>query len=129
MELNYLAILAATVAAFILSSAWYSALGNQLAQLNDAYANSGSFPAWKVLVELLRSLVVATVLASLAREIGLEDWAGAVALGLVVWIGFPVIILTGSVVHENVPRKLAAIHAGDWLLKLVVLAVIVGVWT
>jgi hypothetical protein len=41
----------------------------------------------------------------------------------------PAIILTGSVVHENVPWRLAAIHAGDWLLKLVVLAVIVGTWT
>jgi len=34
----------------------------------------------------------------------------------------------GSVVHENVPLMLAAIHAGDWLAKLLVIAVIVGVW-
>jgi len=27
------------------------------------------------------------------------------------WIGFPVIILTGSVLWENIPWKLAAIHA------------------
>jgi len=129
MELNYLAILAATVVAFVLSSAWYSMLGNQLAQLNDAYADSGSFPAWKVLVELLRSLVVAAVLAGLAHEIGIDRWVASVALGLVIWIGFPVIILTGSVVHENVPWRLAAIHAGDWLFKLVVIATIVGIWT
>jgi hypothetical protein len=30
---------------------------------------------------------------------------------------------------EKVPPKLAAIHAGDWLLKLLVIAVIVSVWT
>ena len=29
---------------------------------------------------------------------------------------------------EKVPPKLAAIH-GDWLLKLLVIAVIVSVWT
>jgi hypothetical protein len=27
-----------------------------------------------------------------------------------------------------VPWKLTTIHAGDWLVKLVVVAVIVGVW-
>jgi hypothetical protein len=33
-----------------------------------------------------------------------------------------------SVVHENVPLMLAAIHAGDWLVKLLLMAVIIGVW-
>jgi hypothetical protein len=32
------------------------------------------------------------------------------------------------VIHENTPYKLAAIHAGDWLVKLPVVAVIVSVW-
>jgi hypothetical protein len=39
-----------------------------------------------------------------------------------------VILLSGSVFHENVPWKLAAIHVGDWLLKLVIMTVIVSVW-
>jgi hypothetical protein len=38
------------------------------------------------------------------------------------------VLLTGSVIHENVPWKLAAIHAGDWLVKLVVVTVIVSLW-
>jgi hypothetical protein len=33
-----------------------------------------------------------------------------------------------SSMWEKVPFKMAAIHAGDWLVKLVLLAVIVGVW-
>lgn len=31
-------------------------------------------------------------------------------------------------IHENTPVNLAAIHAGDWLVKLLVVAVIVSVW-
>jgi hypothetical protein len=31
-------------------------------------------------------------------------------------------------IHEDTPWKLAAIHAGDWLVKLLVGAVIVSVW-
>ena len=128
MEINYLAFVVAAVAAFVVSSVWYGVLGSQLARLNDAYADSARPPAWKVIMELVRSLVVAAVLAGLAVEVGIAGWAGAVVLGLALWIGFPVVLLIGSVIHENVPWKLAAIHAGDWLVKLVVIAVIVGVW-
>jgi hypothetical protein len=38
------------------------------------------------------------------------------------------LLLAGSVVHENVPSTLAAIHAGDWLAKLLIIPVIVSVW-
>jgi Protein of unknown function (DUF1761) len=127
-DINYLAVAVAAVAAFILSAAWYAVFGKQLAELDDAYAAAGGMPAWKVLVELLRSLVVALVLAWLAVGIDITDWAGAVGLGLAAWIAFPVVLLTGSVIHENVPWKLAAIHAGDWLVKLVVVTVIVSLW-
>ncbi len=118
----------ATVAAFVVSSVWYGVLGSQLARLNDAYADSARPPVWTMLVEFARSLVVAYVLAVLAGLVGDAGLGGAVQLGAVLWIGFPVVLLVGSVIHENVPWKLAAIHAGDWLVKLVVIAVIVGVW-
>jgi hypothetical protein len=50
-----------------------------------------------------------------------------VRLGALVWV-FPARILLGSVVHENVSLMLAAIHAGDWLVKLLLMSVILGVW-
>jgi hypothetical protein len=31
-------------------------------------------------------------------------------------------------IRENTPWRLAEIHAGDWLLKLLVVAVIASVW-
>jgi hypothetical protein len=92
------------------------------------YADPGRPPAWKILVELVRSLVVAALLAGFAEQIGIDDWAGAVLLGLASWIGFPLVLCTGAIIWENVPWRLAAIHAGDWLPKLVVIAVIVSVW-
>ena len=128
MELNFLAIAVAAVAAFILSAIWYGMLGRQLAELHPAYADSGSPSARDAIIELARNLVLAFVVAWLAGEIAVDDWAQAALLGFVLWIGFPVILLIGSVYHEKVPMKLAAIHAGDWLLKLVVIAIIIGVW-
>ena len=60
--------------------------------------------------------------------LGVSGWMGAVHLGLFLWIGFPLIILTGSVLWENIPWKVAAIHAGDWLVKMLVIPIIVSVW-
>ena len=128
MEINFLAVIVAAVAAFILSGVWYGVFGNQLALLHPAYADSGSLSAKDVIVELARNLVLALVLAWLVDQIGVDDWAQGALLGFMLWIGIAVVLLIGSVYHEKVPAKLAAIHAGDWLLKLVVIAMIAGVW-
>ena len=132
-DLNYLAIGAAALAAFVFSSVYYGVFGKQLAELNPAYAadpDSGPRPpAWKMLVEVARSLVIALVLAGLAAELDIVDWTGAMALGFTLWIGFPVVLWTGAIMWEKVPWRLAAIHAGDWLVKVLGVAVIVSVWT
>jgi Protein of unknown function (DUF1761) len=128
MELNFLAVVVAAAAAFILSGVWYGVFGKQLAVLHPAYAASGSLSAKDVLVELARNVLVALTLAWLVDQIAVAGWAQAALLGFVLWIGIAVVLLIGSVYHEKVPAKLAAIHAGDWLLKLVVIAIIVGVW-
>jgi hypothetical protein len=127
MELDYLAVTLAAVAAFIFSSVWYSVFGGRLSRLHPAYEEGGSPSASVVVVEMVRNLVLATVVASLVTQPRVETWPGALLLGLVLWIGFPVVLLAGSVYHEKVPMPLAAIHAGDWLFKLLVVAVIVTI--
>ena len=36
--------------------------------------------------------------------------------------------LIGSVTHETMPAEIAAIHAGYWLAKLLIVAVIAALW-
>jgi Protein of unknown function (DUF1761) len=128
LELNPLPIVVAVVAAFVLSSVWYMGFSQRLARLSPAYAEQGRPAAGEVLIEVVRSLVVALVTAGLASLIGVDGVGEALLLALVLWIGFPVVLLTGSVIHEGVAAQLAAIHAGDWLLKLAVISVVVGLW-
>lgn len=129
-SLNYLAIVVAVVAAFVASSVWYSVFGKQRAALSDApnAAAGAKPPSWLVLLEFARTLILAAVLAGLAANLDIETWSGALQLALATWIGFPVILLSGSVVWENVPWRLAAIHAGDWLVKILIIAFIVRLW-
>jgi len=130
IRVNYLAIVVAAVAAFVASSAWYAVFGNiwmELRGIDPATAADMGTPAWTMLFVVVQSLVVAFMLAYFVVRLKIVDWKVAVRLGALVWV-FPVMILLGSVVHENVPLRLAAIHAGDWLVKLLLMSVILGVW-
>jgi hypothetical protein len=127
-EVDVLAVLVAGVAAFALGGAYYAVLGEQLATVSEAAAAAEQPPSWTFAVELLRGLVVAAVVAGLASQGEIDSFAGGVCLGLALWVGFPLMLWVGAVMHERSPVKLAAIHAGDWLLKLVVVAVVVSVW-
>jgi Protein of unknown function (DUF1761) len=122
------AILAATVAAFVLSSTYYSVFAAELAQVSEASAAGEQPPPWKLGVELLRSFTLAAVVAGLASQGGIDEWAGGLLLGLTLWIGFPLVLWTGALIWENTPWKLAALHGGDWLAKLLVVALIVSIW-
>ncbi|MGH2945165.1 MAG: DUF1761 domain-containing protein [Solirubrobacteraceae bacterium] len=127
-DVHLLAVLAATIAAFGLSATFYAALGEQLARVSAAAAAAEQPAPWQIAVELLRCLILATVVAGLASRAEIDEWSGGLLVGLALWIGFPLVLWTGAIVHEDTPVRLAAIHAGDWLAKLLVVAVIVSVW-
>ncbi len=115
-----LEVLVATAAAFVLGGAYYAVLGDQL-------PGDGDMAPWQLLVELLRCLVLCAVVAGLAGEGGVDDVAEGLLLGLVLWVGFPLVLWVGAIVHEKTPVKLAAIHAGDWLVKLIAVGMLVAV--
>ncbi|MEX5718068.1 DUF1761 domain-containing protein [Geodermatophilus maliterrae] len=121
-----LRVAAAAAGAFAASSAWYAAFGARLARLDDAYAGPGLSPAVVAPVELVRSGVVATAVSLLADRLPARGPRDALALGAGLWAAFPVVLLTGSVVHEKVPWQQAAIHGGDWLVKLLLVSAVVG---
>lgn len=124
-DVNYLAVLVAAVAAVAAAALYYVVFGKQLAALSNA---PDEMPPWLLPVELVRSFVLALVVAVVATGMAVEGWGEALLLAAVLWVGFPAVLLSGSVVHEKVPWKLAALHAGDWLLKLLVITLIVGLW-
>jgi hypothetical protein len=126
-DVDLLAVLIATVAAFVAGGAYYAVLGEQLAEVSEAAAAAGGQPPlWELAVELGRCLIIAAVVAGLASEAAIDELSGGLLLGAALWVGFPFVLWTGAVVHENTPPKLAAIHAGDWLLKLLLVAAIVS---
>lgn len=133
LQANPLAIVVAAVAAFVLAAVWYSPLlfGKAYLELRgmnpDAMADMRP-PAWELLGEFVRNLVIAFVLAHFVVRLGVVDWKGAVQLGLWVWVGFQAMLLMGAPLHDKMPWMLYAIHAGDALAKTLLMTVVLGVW-
>jgi hypothetical protein len=132
LGINYWAVIVTTLAAFAFSSVYYMVFGKArmklLANEPGATADVSKVPVWKVLLELVRSFVVTLVMAHVIVLARIAGWLDAAQLSIWIAIGFPVMILMGSVTWDKRPWKLAAIHGGDWIIKLLLIAVILGVW-
>lgn len=120
-------IAVAAVAAFVLSSVYY-VVTTPLEQraLGDRALDRGRPAPWKAVTELVRTAVVGAGFAWIAAQGDLLALPSALLLALVLWVAFPVVLLTGSIIWERVPWQTAAIHSGDWLLKLMLVALAVG---
>ncbi len=133
LKINYVAVVVSAPAWVLVGSLWYSPLlfGRQwmeLSGINPGTMAAVKMPMWEVVAELAKGLVVGYGVAWLLGLSGIVDWKAALSLGIWVWIGFPVVILASSVMWQNVPLALAAIHAGDWLTKLLLMSVTLGAW-
>src|SRR5206468_13041216 len=111
VHVNYLAVLVAALAVFVLGWLWYSPLlffkpWMRLRGMDPVAAMAGAkMPAGKLLIEIVSCLILASVIARFVSLLGVSSWLGAVHFGLFLWIGFPVFVLTGSVLWGNIPVK------------------------
>src|SRR5262245_19061041 len=126
-DIDPVVILVATVVSFVLGAAYYAVLGARLAEGRGAAGADVKAPPWALVAEVLRCRVLAAVVTGLGTQTRVDGVTGGLVLGLVLWIGFPAVLWFGAIVHENVRWRLAAIHAGDWLVKLLVVGVVVSV--
>ena len=128
-DLSIVGIAVAAVAAFLFGFIYYVFLGKQTAELSGAEAAADEQPPpWKLVVEITRAVVVSAVVAGVAAVAELESPGEGALLTLALWVGFPVVLFSGAIIWESFPPKLAAIHLGDWLGKLLLIGVIVGLF-
>ncbi|WP_245474806.1 DUF1761 domain-containing protein [Bradyrhizobium sp. Leo121] len=126
-------MIAAATAALLEGAVWYSPLlfgeaWTTLRGMDPGAMANPKIPIGEMIAEFARALVVAYVLARFVVLFGVVDWKGAVQIGIWVWVGFQATAVMGAVIHENYPWALYAIHAGDALVKTLVMAAILGTW-
>ena len=130
-DLNLAAVAIAAIASFVASAAWYLIFGNAMARLQKQWRGAEP-PAGPEPLKLLgffgSQLLLAVVVAYVFSRADVSGWPSSAGLGLVLWLGFCATQQLSSTLGEQVPVKLAAIHAGDWLMHLLIISTIVGLW-
>lgn len=124
-----LAALLGGVAGALVTPLWYIALKDVHARLVDPGSRNvtdfKTAPTASKVIDAARGFVVAGAIVYLADAAGVTTTGGALLLAAVLWIGFPVVLLIAPVIWAGESWKLAVLHAGDWLLKLLVMTVVV----
>jgi Protein of unknown function (DUF1761) len=129
-RINLWAVIAATLVTFLVSSLYYSPLGfGHVWQEYSAGPVAGSKPSVGLaLGEFARTLFLAYMLAYFFVRLGVTGWQDALRLGLYLWAAFSATQWVGGIMWEHSPLPLAALHAGDWLVKILLMALILGTW-
>ncbi|BDT88548.1 DUF1761 family protein [Nocardia cyriacigeorgica] len=120
-------VVAAAIVSFVISAVLYATPPVAALVSRTSTPRPGVGVPVQMLFVLLRGLLAATVLALLLVAGDRHGVAAGAALGAIVAI-LPVTILAGAVVHENVPIPTALVHMTDWVLKLVISGVVLGLF-
>lgn len=130
-ELNWLAIVVATIAWFAFSAIWYS-----VPPLSKAWAGaarvdvSGDGPPLALLFipTLIGYFVTTIVIALLARGVGAESAADGIALGVVLGVGFGMVGALVSQVYEAKGGSYFLINGVNAVIAYAIVGLIVTVW-
>ncbi len=134
--INYLAVFVAAIAGFMVGGVWYGALfkdrwmkaaGLSKEDICPEDARQGSNGPFIIagLADLLMAWMLAGIIGHAAGEIGL---AKGLLAALFVWLGF--VLTTNSVnnAFQMKPLALTIIDAGHWLVVLLVMGGIIGLF-
>lgn len=129
---NYIAIIVAALAQFVLGFLWYSPVlfGNKWMKLNGFKKSSFSKSDMNqgMVISLITALVMAYVLAQLMLSIGVATVGGALIFGFWMWLGFIFTTQVGSIFYEKYKPGLVCIHGTYWLASIWVMTLVLALW-
>ena len=134
VTVNYLAVVVAALAAWILGALWYSPalFGRQWAAAQgftpEKMETMRQGMARKYLITFVCMVIMAWVLAALIDRLGILGALGGVKVGGVAWLGF--VATTGLTAQQfsGKPAGAFLIDAAYQLVYLVIMGVILAVW-
>jgi hypothetical protein len=132
-DLNWLAVIVAAVAYWILGAIWYAqpVFGNAWIRAGGIEITEGQRPGAAVyIIPLIGNFLAVVATAMLAVATGTTEAADAIVLGLVVWGGYAVSLTLNSATFDTRPQPVTyfLISVGYHLVGLVGAALIVTLW-
>src|ERR1700694_4556042 len=132
MKPNYLAVVVAAAAYWLLGAVWYGALfGKQWMALEHVTPEQASAmnPVLPYIISFVLNLVIAFVLAQICAWRNVNTAARGAALGILIWIGFVGPAAYTTYMFEMRPKQLFAINEFYVLVALCLMGAILGAWT
>lgn len=129
---NYLAILVAAIASFLLAAAWYSYFMQPwldgIGRTREWLLATGVSPALQYLTAMLASFLIAMVISGITQFTGAQTAVRGIKIATLLWLGVVLTTWATEYVFEVRPFSLFAINAGFWLVAMSLMGAIVGGW-
>lgn len=130
---NYIAVVVAAIAFMAIGMLWYGPVfGAQwmgyMGFTKESMKSMPLSPTTAMAGGLVTSLIMAFALAVSASVLGVADTAGALKLGAFLWIGFVATTQFGSYLWEGKPVGLFVLNAGNTLVAMLVISLIIVHW-
>jgi hypothetical protein len=130
-DLNWLAVIVATVAWFAFSAIWYSVPPLSKAWMREAKVTPGEGPPLVTLLvpTFIGYLVTTIVIALLAKAIGASELMDGLSLGIVLGVGFGVIGALVVQIYEQKGGSYWLINGINAIIAYSIVAIILTAWT
>jgi Protein of unknown function (DUF1761) len=132
MKTNYVAVVVAAVAYWLLGALWFGVLfGKQwmaLENMSEAQARSMN-PVLPYMISMLLNLLIAYSVAQVCAWRNANTSGRGASVGVLLWIGIVGPITFTTYMYEMRPKTLFAINEFYPLAGLVLMGAILGAWT
>jgi len=131
VPVNYLAVVVAAVANYLIGSLWYGVLFRNAWQKFSGVSEM-KITALSVVLTLIGALLMSYVLQHALffanQYLKTSGIGGGLMVGFFNWVGFIAPVTIGLVVYEKKSWMLWILNNAYWLISLLVMGVILSVW-
>lgn len=129
-DVNWIAIIVAIVANMVIGAAWFAMFASPwMAGVGKTREEIEQDQDWRPYgVAILNSFLMAFVLANVIAWTGATGLVGGLVTGLIMWVGFTGFTFAVNHAFEGRSLLLWLINSGTFLVGLMVMGAILGVW-
>jgi hypothetical protein len=132
VRLNFLAVLVAAIACFLLEAVWYSyfldAWLQGIGRSREWLIGQGVSPTLQSGTALLSAVLMAAAISVITQFAGPQTPRRGMKIAALLWLAFVLPTWATEYVFEVRTYALFAINTGFWLIGMVVMGAIVGAW-
>ena len=131
ITVNFIAVIVATIAAFIVGALWFTVLfgkeWRRLMNIPEGGMQGGMSMSSAMGGGFIATLILVFVLANFLNWAGITAIGAALTLALWLWLAVAA-VMSNMIWYENRPVKLYVINAAHYLVALLVAAAIIAWW-